>query len=122
MRYRQEDCRCGQRLKNCYDDVPIFYELEQHIQELTSKYLASKAIKKIVFGILDNPNYNFRGDISIDENSSFEVDCNFDSLDSLEFLMEIEEKFGISITEEEAKELKTIGDLISHIASKKNFI
>lgn len=120
MRHRQEDCRCGQCLKNYHDDVPIFYE--QHIQELTLKYLASKAIKKIVFGILDNPNYNFRGDISIDENSSFEVDCNFDSLDCLEFLLEIEEKFGISITEEEAKELKTIGDLITHIASKKNFI
>ena len=47
MRYRQEDCRCGQYLKNCHDDVSIFYKLEQYIQELTSKYFASKAIKKL---------------------------------------------------------------------------
>ena len=63
-------------------------ELEQHIQKLTLNHLARKAIKKIVFEMLDNPNYNFRGGISIDENSSFEVHCDFDSLDCLEFLME----------------------------------
>ena len=97
-------------------------QFEHRIRKLTSNRLARKTIKKIVFEMMDNPNYNFRDGISIDENSSFEVHCNFDSLDYLEFLMEIEEKFGISITEEEEKKLKTIGDLISHIASKKNFI
>jgi acyl carrier protein len=44
----------------------------------------------------------------------------FDSLDEVEFIMEIEEKFAISIPDEEAVEVKTVGDAIKLISSKKN--
>jgi acyl carrier protein len=44
----------------------------------------------------------------------------FDSLDEVEFIMEIEEKFAISISDEEAVEVETIGDAIKLISRKKN--
>jgi acyl carrier protein len=44
----------------------------------------------------------------------------FDSLDEVQFIMEIEEKFGISIPDEEATKVKSVGDIIKLISSKKN--
>ena len=42
-------------------------------------------------------------------------DLEADSLDLVEFLMELEEEFGITIPEEEAEKIKTVGDAIDAI-------
>ena len=50
---------------------------------------------------------------------SFVEDLNADSLDLTELIMTFEEKFGFEISEEEAEKLKTVGDVVHYIESKK---
>ena len=45
-------------------------------------------------------------------------DLGIDSLDTVELLMELEDKLGISI--ELDKKIETVGDLVSFIQSKEN--
>lgn len=50
---------------------------------------------------------------------SFVEDLNADSLDQTELIMTFEERFGFEISEDEAANLKTVGDAIQYIKSKK---
>ncbi len=50
--------------------------------------------------------------------SRFQEDLGADSLDIVELLMEIEEEFGVSISDEESEKLKTVGDAAKFIGSK----
>ena len=50
---------------------------------------------------------------------SFVEDLNADSLDLTELIMTFEERFGYEISEEEAEQLKTVGDVIEYIDRKK---
>ena len=56
-------------------------------------------------------------DVTADK--SFVEDLNADSLDLTELIMTFEERFGFEISEEEAEKLKTVGDVINYIQSKK---
>ena len=49
----------------------------------------------------------------------FVEDLNADSLDQTELIMTFEEKLDLEISEDEAQELKTVGDVISYIKRKK---
>lgn len=42
-------------------------------------------------------------------------DLGADSLDFVEMLMSLEDEFGISISDEQAKEMKTVGDVVDYI-------
>jgi acyl carrier protein len=50
------------------------------------------------------------------EDASFIDDLSADSLDIVELVMALEEEFGISIPDEEAESIKTVGDAIAFIA------
>lgn len=50
---------------------------------------------------------------------SFVEDLNADSLDLTELIMTFEERFGFEISEEDAEKMKTVGDVIKYIKSKK---
>ncbi len=50
---------------------------------------------------------------------SFVEDLNADSLDLTELIMTFEERFGFEISEEAAEKLKTVGDVVTYIRSKK---
>ena len=50
---------------------------------------------------------------------SFVDDLNADSLDLTELVMTFEERFGCEIPQEDAQQLKTIGDAIQYIQSKE---
>ena len=50
--------------------------------------------------------------------SRFQEDLGADSLDIVELLMEIEEEFGVNISDEESERLKTIGDAMKFIGTK----
>ena len=54
---------------------------------------------------------------SIDENSRLQ-DLGIDSLDVVEYLLEIEERYNIEFPPEEMVDLKTINDLIQLIEKK----
>lgn len=47
--------------------------------------------------------------------ASFTGDLGADSLDTIELIMEIEKEFGISIPDDQAEKITTVGDAISHI-------
>ena len=47
--------------------------------------------------------------------SSFEEDLEADSLDIVEMLMLLEDKFNIQIPEEAAEELKTVRDAVKYV-------
>ena len=50
--------------------------------------------------------------------TSLKDDLNADSLDTVEVIMALEDKYDIEIAEEDAEELKTIGDIVNYIESK----
>lgn len=54
-------------------------------------------------------------EISLDSN--FIDDLNADSLDIVELVMAMEQEFGMSIPDEEAENIKTVGDAVEFIKS-----
>lgn len=55
----------------------------------------------------------------IKEESSFVEDLGADSLDTVELVMDFEEKFGLEIPDEDAEKIKTVKDAIDYIEKKK---
>jgi acyl carrier protein len=56
---------------------------------------------------------------NISEKSHFIDDLGADSLDLVEIIMAIEEKFGIEIPEGEQEKIRTVGDAIAYIKNNK---
>ena len=56
---------------------------------------------------------------SISEDTSIIDDLGADSLDAVELIMSIEDEFGLSVSDEEAAELNTVGKLIEFIEAKQ---
>ena len=62
--------------------------------------------------------------LSVDENevietAEFSKDLGADSLDTVELIMEFEKQFDLSIPEEEAEKIATVGDAIAYIEEHK---
>ena len=47
--------------------------------------------------------------------ANFSSDLGADSLDTVELIMEFEKEFGISIPDDKAEKISTVGDAISYI-------
>ena len=47
--------------------------------------------------------------------SSFVEDLGADSLDTVELIMEFEKEFNVSIPDEEAEKIQTVGDAIAYL-------
>jgi acyl carrier protein len=50
------------------------------------------------------------------EDASFTEDLNADSLDLVELIMSLEEKFGLQISDEDAEKLTTVGEAVDFIS------
>ena len=50
--------------------------------------------------------------------ANFTNDLSADSLDRVELIMEIEDEFGISIPEEQAEKISTVGDAVKYVEEK----
>ncbi|MGD8451929.1 MAG: acyl carrier protein [Phycisphaerae bacterium] len=48
----------------------------------------------------------------ITEQTSFLADLNYDSLDVVEFIMEVEDAFDLAVPDVEAQEVRTVGDVV----------
>ncbi len=55
----------------------------------------------------------------VNDESKLVEDLGADSLDIVEMLMTLEEEFGISIPDEETANMKTVGEIVKVIESKK---
>lgn len=51
--------------------------------------------------------------------ASFTTDLGADSLDTVELIMEFEKEFGITIPDEKAETIQTVGDAIAYIEANK---
>tara|TARA_B100000497_G_C7694975_1_gene424101 strand:- start:822 stop:1055 length:234 start_codon:yes stop_codon:yes gene_type:complete len=51
--------------------------------------------------------------------ASFTNDLGADSLDTVELIMEFEKEFDISIPDEEAEKIQTVGEVINYLNSTK---
>ena len=63
--------------------------------------------------------------LTVDENevtpaAEFSKDLGADSLDTVELIMEFEKEFGITIPDEDAEKITTVGDAITYIEQHAN--
>lgn len=56
-------------------------------------------------------------DDKIAETEDFTIDFGFDSLDFIEFMMEVEKQFEISVPDEKAEKVKTVKDAYDLLAT-----
>lgn len=55
----------------------------------------------------------------VSENAAFTTDLGADSLDTVELIMEFEKEFNITIPDEKAESIQTVGDAIKYIEENK---
>ena len=53
----------------------------------------------------------------ITEAASFQEDLDADSLDLVELIMELEDQFGVKISDEDAQKIGTVGQAVDYVAS-----
>jgi len=69
-------------------------------------------VKKIIVDELGvDPN-------EVSKEASFIDDLGADSLATVELVMAFEKEFGVSIPDEDAEKMKTVGDVLSYLDSK----
>lgn len=71
-------------------------------------------LHKVTEVIVDQLNAD-EADVNLE--ASFIDDLGADSLDIVELVMALEESFSISIPDEEAENIKTVGDAVEYIAA-----
>jgi len=54
----------------------------------------------------------------ITEAASFQEDLDADSLDLVELIMELEDQFGVKISDEDAQSIQTVGQAVDYIAAR----
>ncbi len=57
-------------------------------------------------------------DDSISDESSFTNDLGADSLDTVELIMEFEKEFDLTIPDEDAEKIATVGDAVTYLTEK----
>ena len=54
---------------------------------------------------------------AISDDASFQDDLSADSLDLVELIMELEDQFGIKISDEDSQKIQTVGQAVDYVTS-----
>jgi acyl carrier protein len=54
----------------------------------------------------------------IEEGTRFKEDLDADSLDLYELVMELEDRYGVTVSEQEAAQIKTVGDAVGFVLER----
>ena len=79
-----------------------------------SEAIDVKVIEEKVIDIISEQMGADKSDIS--RETSFINDLNADSLDTVELVMEFEDEFDLSIPDEEAEKIQTVGAAVDYVA------
>ena len=83
-----------------------------NLQKITTMSEIESRVKAIIvekFGVSES---------EVTSEANFTNDLSADSLDRVELIMEIEDEFGISIPEEQAEKISTVGDAVKYVEEK----
>ena len=86
---------------------------EIYLQTLLNFTIRSEIESKVKAIIVDKLGVD---EAEVKPEASFTNDLGADSLDSVELIMEFEKEFGISIPDDKAEKIGTVGDAIAYIA------
>lgn len=86
-------------------------------REITVAVATQEEIKEKVVKIVSEQMGVDKNDINME--TSFVNDLNADSLDTVELVMEFEDEFEISIPDEEAEKIQTVGHAVEYIAKNQ---
>ena len=89
----------------------FFLEQKSIITNLNFKIMADVK-EKVVSIIVDKLGVNPE---DVVETASFTNDLGADSLDTVELIMEFEKEFNVSIPDEQAEKISTVGDALKYI-------
>jgi acyl carrier protein len=102
--YGEAACpQCGKRLwfakegeKFCFHDAERVAPIRERVRDIVAANLG-----------IERP--------AIRDAHSFVRDIGADTLDLVEFMLEIEKEFGLTITDEQAERMRTVGDLVDYL-------
>ena len=80
------------------------------------RFLMADDIENSVYSIIEEKLGVDESEISRD--ASFTDDLGADSLDTVELIMEFEKEFDITIPDEEAEDIQTVGDAVDYLENK----
>ena len=77
--------------------------------------MAQVTLEKITKIVVDNLGVN---ESKVTAEAKFIDDLGADSLDTVELIMQFEEEFGIEIPDEDAENIRTVGDVLKYLEDK----
>ncbi len=78
--------------------------------------MTREEVKKALIEVLKDRGFDVN---EVSEDASLTDDLGLDSLDLVDLTMDIEEKFGISIPDEDLPKLSTVGAVIDYIVANR---
>ena len=103
-------------MKKWFNFAKNFFLEQRNITNLNYTIM-SEIKEKVVSIIVDKLGVNPE---DVVETASFTNDLGADSLDTVELIMEFEKEFNVTIPDDQAEKISTVGDVLNYIESHNN--